>query len=187
MFDAYVQPLTTWLHHHPEWAIVFSFVCAFGESLAIIGTIVPGAVTLTVLGILIGSGVIAPLPNIGATIIGAVLGDTLSFAVGKHYHQSIKTRWPFSRYPELLAKGERFFIRHGAMSIFIGRFFGPIRSILPLVVGMLNMPFRRFIVADILTAILWAPVYMLPGMMIGAAALEMTPDTATCADCCIDR
>lgn len=174
-----LKHLTAWLHVHPHWGIFAAFIVAFLESFAVIGSIIPGSVTLTAIGVLVGSGVIPAAPTIVIAIFGAVLGDTLSYWIGHHYHQRIKTVWPLRKYPNLLIRGEQFFHQHGGKSILVARFIGPIRAILPLVAGMLNMPFARFMIADTIGGILWAPAYMLPGILVGAATLELPPEAAT--------
>ena len=173
------QPFTAYLHAHPWLAITFAGLVAFLESLAIIGTIIPGSVTLTAVGVMMGSGIIPVYPTLAAAIIGAVLGDVLSYFIGRYYHGNIRKMWPFTSYPNLLTQGEAYFRQHGGKSIFFGRFVGPIRAILPLIAGMLDMPFGYFIVSDIFSAIFWAPAYLLPGMLVGAATLELPPQAAT--------
>ena len=74
-----------------------------------------------------------------------------------------------TRYPELIPKGERFFQRHGGISILFGRFVGPVRSIIPAVAGMMHMPPVRFYLVNILSALAWAPVVILPGVAFGAS------------------
>ena len=64
------------------------------------------------------------------------------------------------------------------MSVFIGRFVGPVRALVPLVAGMLGMKPMQFAIANIASAIGWAPAYMLPGILLGAASLELPPDIA---------
>jgi membrane protein DedA with SNARE-associated domain len=54
----------------------------------------------------------------------------------------------------------------------MGRFFGPIRAIVPLVAGLLHMPPHRFYIANVLSALIWAPAYLLPGMLLGEAAQD---------------
>lgn len=174
-----IKPFTAWLHLHPHWGVFAAFIVAFLESFAVIGSIIPGSVTLTAIGVLVGSGVIPATATLLFAIVGAVLGDTLSYWIGHHYHERIKTLWPLSKYPALLSRGEQFFHRHGGKSILVARFIGPIRAILPLVAGMLNMPFMRFFIADTIGGILWAPAYMLPGILVGAATLELPPEAAT--------
>jgi membrane protein DedA with SNARE-associated domain/membrane-associated phospholipid phosphatase len=179
MFVETIKPLTNWLYLHPHWASFICFGIAFAESLAIIGTVVPGSVTLTALGVLIGSGVIPAVPSIIAAMLGGFLGDGLTFWLGYHYQDHLRDMWPFKDYPHILAKGERFVAKHGGKSIFIGRFVGPVRSVLPMIAGMLDLSPRRFLIADFCSAILWAPAYMLPGILLGAATLELPPHLAT--------
>ena len=50
--------------------------------------------------------------------------------------------------------------------MFIGRFFGPVRATIPLAAGILKMPTRRFWVANVGSAIVWAPGVMFPGALI---------------------
>ena len=57
IYADYIEPITVWLHHNPSYALLFTFIIALLESLAIIGTIIPGSLTMTAIGILAGSNV----------------------------------------------------------------------------------------------------------------------------------
>lgn len=173
--EHWFHPLILWLHLHPTSAGIVTFLITFVESLAIIGLVIPGSVTLSAIGGLIGSGVIPALPIFIWAICGAILGDALSFAVGYHYHHKLKKMWPFYRFPKLLAKGEKFFQQHGGKGIFISRFIGPMRPILPIIAGMMRVHPAKFIMVEIISGILWAPAYMLPGILVGAAAAHFAP------------
>ena len=88
LFADYVQPVTHWLYHHPHWALALTFLISFSESLAIIGSIVPGSVTMTAIGILAGSGVMRIDMTLLAAILGAVAGDSASYFMGYYLNQS---------------------------------------------------------------------------------------------------
>ncbi|HHH39751.1 MAG TPA: phosphatase PAP2 family protein, partial [Sedimenticola sp.] len=62
-------------------------------------------------------------------------------------------------------------------SVAIGRFFGPVRAVIPLVAGMMEMPPGRFFVANLASALVWAPAYLLPGMVFGAS-MELASQVA---------
>ncbi len=173
-----IKPWLYWLHIHPHWAAVVTFVISFLECLAVVGLLVPGTPLMTAIGALVGADVVSYHMIFPAAIIGAMLGDTISFFIGYYYHDHLRDLWPFKKYPGLLQKGENFFYKHGGKGIFIGRFLGPIRPVLPIIAGMLNMPPWRFLLADIISAILWAPIYMLPGILLGAASVELAPGVA---------
>jgi len=170
-----LKPWLLWLHMHPSWVFLIVFLLTFIESLAVIGLIMPGTVFMTALGALIGSHVISAKIVFGAAFLGSFLGDVTSFFIGYHYREQLREMWPFKFYPGLLQKGETFFYRHGGKGIFIGRFVGPIRPLLPIIAGMLNMKPWRFLIADGLSATCWAPVYMFPGIILGAASVELPP------------
>lgn len=173
-----VSPLLQWLNTHPQFAGLVTFLISAGESVAIIGTIIPGSITMTALGALAGAGVIPLWGTVFWAIFGAIVGDGISYWFGYYFKDRLPLIWPFYRYPGLLKSGEKFFLKYGGMSVFIGRFVGPVRALVPMVAGMLGMKPWKFTVANITSAILWAPAYMFPGILLGIASLELPPDIA---------
>ncbi|OQX33368.1 MAG: hypothetical protein B0D91_14575 [Oceanospirillales bacterium LUC14_002_19_P2] len=169
-----IQPMLEWLRSHHEWLAVSIMLIALVESLAIAGIVLPGVVMLFGAATIAGSGVLDVWTTLIAAFIGAVLGDGISFILGRVFHQHIANWWPFTKHPQWLEEGEQFFHRHGGKSIAFGRFIGPVRPIIPLVAGMLDMPATRFYVVNIISAIAWAPVYILPGYLVGAS-MQVSP------------
>ncbi|AUB80172.1 bifunctional DedA family/phosphatase PAP2 family protein [Candidatus Thiodictyon syntrophicum] len=175
--DALFDQVLAWVSGHPGWAYAAIFAVAMGESTAIIGLIVPGVVLLLGTGALITTGAIAFWPAFAAAVIGAVVGDGLSYGLGRHYKLRLRGIWPFCRYPESLDQGIAFFARHGTWSVVIGRFAGPSRAFTPLVAGMLDMSPRRFFTADIASAMAQILTYFIPGMVLGAS-LKLAAEAA---------
>ena len=134
---------------------------------------------MTAIGILAGSGVLRIDLTYLAATLGAIAGDGGSYALGAIFSEKINMMWPFSAYPKWLNYGRDFFERHGRSSVFVGRFFGPMRSIIPLVAGMMHMNHWQFFIANTLSAIGWAILYVTPGVLIGAASTELPPDAAS--------
>lgn len=167
-----------WLHSHPEWGSFLIFLFSFLESFALVGLIFPGTVIMTGAGILIGSGILPFKPIYFYAALGSFVGDYLSYGLGYYYRDNLKSIWPFKRYLNVIAKGEAFFNKHGGKSVFIGRFIGPIRPLIPLIAGSLKMPVLRFLIVDISASLLWAFAYLLPGFIIGAASLALPHDAA---------
>lgn len=179
MLHEYVHPIVEYLHMHPHWGGVVAFLVAFLESIAIIGTIIPGTVTMTAIGALIGANVLPAGATILWAIAGAYAGDCISYWIGLFYGEGLRKMWPFYKWPQLIEKGEKFFKSHGGKSIFIGRFTGPVRSLVPMIAGILRMRPVRFLPIALISAILWAIVYIIPGIILGALSLELPPKTAT--------
>ncbi len=142
---------------------------AFVESFAIVGILVPGVFLLYVAAFLAGTGLLALPMALTMAFLGAVLGDGLSFLLGWRYKNDVR-RWPVIRdNTQWMDRGEQFILAHGAKSIVAGRFIGPIRPLTPLIAGTLSMPPGHFFAVNIVSAIAWAPVYILPGYALGAA------------------
>ncbi|BAO43150.1 VTT domain-containing protein [Thiolapillus brandeum] len=171
------QQLLAWVGAHPGWAGVVVFLMAFAESLAVVGIMVPGVAVMFAVGALIGTGALDFWLMVLWAILGAVAGDGLSFWLGKRYQQQLTGLWPFSKHPAMLEKGMAFFRRYGGKSVAIGRFFGPVRAVIPLVAGMMNMSSPAFLFANVLSALVWAPAYLLPGMAFGAS-MELASEVA---------
>ena len=108
------------------------------ESLAFIGTLIPGTIVVMLAGFLSAQGYLDLGDLIWFAAIGAILGDSLSYYLGtkgtKFFHNENK----FLKFSHL-EKGEKFFKKHGDKSIFFGRFIGPIRPIVPFVAGLFKM------------------------------------------------
>lgn len=171
------QNILAWVSINPGWAHLAVFLVALVESLAVVGLIVPGVVMMVGAGALIATGALSFWPVCLWAIAGAVTGDGLSYWVGRRYQDRLKTAWPFIRYPASLDTGVRFFEKYGGKSVAFGRFVGPVRAVIPLVAGMMGMSTGRFLVANILSAVVWAPVYLLPGIVFGAS-LELAAEAA---------
>lgn len=151
----------------PQMLLVIMGAIALFESLALIGLLLPGVVLITATASLAGHQDMAVTSLLLAAFIGAVLGDGISFALGYTQRERVTRLWPLSRHPEWLARGARFFQRYGSLSVFFGRFVGPVRPVIPLIAGMLHMAPRTFLWANLASAALWSPAYVLPGYLLG--------------------
>ncbi len=152
---------------HPGLAILVAFTAAVIEAVAVLGILVPGTPILMAVA---GAAAVAGLPMapiLIVSIIGAVLGDFISFWVGARYTARLRSVWPFCRHPRLIGRAEVFFHRYGSMSVALCRFVPVLRSTVPLVAGMAGMKRSRFLVANVASAFVWAPAHVLPAHFAG--------------------
>lgn len=155
------------LQAHPNLAVLFAFLTAFGEAMLILGLFVPSTMLLVGLGTLIGLGKMAFLPVFIATVAGAIVGDAVSFWAGVHWKDRIRTFWPFYRYEALMHRGEDFIAKHGGKSIFIVRFIPAVKAVVPTLAGMMGMSPRYFAFVNVISAFVWAAVHLLPAVALG--------------------
>lgn len=172
----WLTALNSWLAENPQWLGLSLFLVACLECLAIIGLLMPGTVLIFAIAVLAGSGTL----SLGETLLlgyaGGLLGDLLSYALGRRYHQNIRSIRGLRDHPEWLTRAELYFDRYGVASLLVGRFIGPLRPMLPLTAGMLDMPFGRFFLVSLIAAAGWSMAYLLPGWTAGAAVRLPLPE-----------
>ncbi len=164
--ETYVDAIIAFVRDNAAWAPPIVFALAFGESLAFISLLIPAWGALVAIGALIAAGGINFWPVWVAGALGAAFGDWLSFWIGQKLEHRVAHIWPLSSNPQLLPRGEAFMKRWGAAGIFIGRFFGPLRAVVPLIAGIFEMPFWRFQLANFTSAFVWAAVLLTIGDVI---------------------
>jgi undecaprenyl-diphosphatase len=164
-----VQALIDALSQHPALALGAVFAAALLESAVVIGIVVPGSLIVFGGGVMVGLQVLDPWWAALAAAGGAALGDGFNYWLGRRYHERLRKLWPLSSYPELLDRGQAYFARSGGKGVFLGRFIGPLRAVVPVIAGMSDMPVMRFTVVTVLSAVLWAATHLLPGALFGAS------------------
>jgi len=172
MFD--IDGVILWLQQNPEWVAWGIFFAAFVESFAIIGIFVPGVVLLAVIS---GMAASADMHVASVLIIvysASCIADISSYFIGVRLHKRIDSIWPFKTNPGWLTKGKEFFKTYGILGVFIGRFIGPVRPVMPITAGSMGMKFKHFLGVDLFSGLIWAPMYSLPGYFAGKVVSENT-------------
>ncbi|MGM4918041.1 VTT domain-containing protein [Tardiphaga sp. 813_E8_N1_3] len=161
--EGWMHALIEFVRQNQVWAAPIVLLLAFGESLAFISLLLPAWGALVAIGALVGASGISFWPVLIAGALGAALGDWLSYWFGFKYKDQVAQIWPLSKFPDLLPRGEAFVRKWGVPSIYIGRFFGPLRASVPLAAGIFEMPYWRFQVANFTSAFIWSGVLLLFG------------------------
>lgn len=165
----HIQPYLDYFASHPIWALAVIFLIAFGEALLVIGLVVPSTAVLVGAGALVGTGKLEFWPVMIATSLGCILGDQVSYWAGRLFGERLRSLWPLSAYPHLVAKGESFMKTHGGKSIALGRFVPGVKAVIPGIAGMFGMGQMAFLSINIASGIVWAIAHLLPGILLGQA------------------
>lgn len=141
-----------------NWTYLLVGVNAFLETGAFLGFIAPGETMVLFGGVLAGAGTIELVPLIMIVWACAVLGDLTSYAIGRRYGRDFLLRHGARvRIGEPQVQFvERFFERHGDLTVLIGRWVGVVRPLVPFLAGSARLPFMRFMAVDVVAAFLWA-------------------------------
>ena len=96
-------------------------------------------------------GHLDPWAALASCLIGALLGDSMLYAIGYHFgHNLVKAhpRLAHLLHAEREAKMEQLINQHGLKVLFVARFMVGIRAPVYLSIGILRTPFRKFLLFD---------------------------------------
>ncbi len=161
-----------WIKHIVEQFSLAGYVVlavvALFESLPIIGLFTPGGIILVIGGVLAAEGLLELSSVLVIASLGAIAGDLISFAFGRHFQTLFKGQHRFLK-PEYLARADAFTARWGKKSILLSRFIGPLRSIVSLVSGITKTRWLTFILLDAPGTILFMSFHVLLGYFAASA------------------
>ncbi len=154
-----------------HWGYLVIFLGAALESAAFLGLIVPGESLILVAGFLAAQGVFDLEALIMIVAIGAALGDSVGYELGRYLGRPALLHYGarFGLTEERVANADIFFARHGGKAVFLGRFVGFARALVPFLAGSSKMPYRRFLPYNVVGAFLWAVGVTLLGYFLGAS------------------
>lgn len=142
---------------------------AFGETAIFLDFIVPGEVGMVVAGAA-AERTGAPLVTmILAAALGATLGDTVSYGIGRRWGRPLLCRYAFvgDRMAPRIDRAEGWFEARGGAAVFFGRFVGALRAVVPLAAGIGRMPYRRFLPWNVAASLVWGGLTVTLGYVVG--------------------
>lgn len=131
-------------------------IIVFAETGLLVGFFLPGDSLLFTAGLLAAAGLFDIKILIIALILAAIIGDQVGYATGKHLGRKLfqkKDSKFFKR--DHLMKAEAFYEKYGAKTIVLARFVPIVRTFAPIVAGVSNMEYRKFVTYNIFGGILW--------------------------------
>jgi membrane protein DedA with SNARE-associated domain len=163
--DQFVDQIRSFIETNQDWAGPVTALLTMAESLVIVGLFVPATALMLIMGGLVGGGSLDGSTILAWGMAGAVVGDALSYWLGRGVGPRVLRRWPLRNHRTAVARARLFFSRYGFASVLAGRFMGPIRSTIPTVAGVMGMSHTRFQAANVLSAALWMPAMLAPGYL----------------------
>ncbi|MBQ0866161.1 DedA family protein [Streptomyces smyrnaeus] len=148
-----------WLENVPAVSVYLLVGVVIGlESL---GIPLPGEIVLVSSALLASQqGHIDPLILGTCATVGAVVGDSIGYAIGRKGGKPL-LEWLGRKFPKHFGPGhvataERSFQRWGMWAVFFGRFIALLRIFAGPLAGVLKMPYWKFLTANVLGGVLWA-------------------------------
>ena len=159
--------LSDWFVHSEYTCLAMVLLMAL-ESAPVIGFFLPGSLLLIAIGSLTGAGLGNFIAMLACTSIGAIIGDSLSYWLGRlgrtewreHLHRGGERQ---ARQADMLVR------RYGPAALFLGRFAWLVHVAVPLAGGVAGIRARDFYLLDTPAAILWCALYLALGHWATAA------------------
>jgi membrane-associated protein len=152
------------------YAIIFSL--AVLDALIIV---LPSESAIITAGVFAATGGPEPLLIMAAAAAGAMIGDHISYGLGRRYGTRLVDRLPESgRKRKAFSWAQQALMERGGMALVVARYVPGGRSAVTLTTGAIRYPLKSFVAYDALAAVSWAVYCTLVGY-IGGAAFEENP------------
>jgi membrane protein DedA with SNARE-associated domain/membrane-associated phospholipid phosphatase len=152
------------------WAYIVLALLAAAESAAFVGLAIPGETAMLLGGFLAYQGRVSLFAMMAAGAAGAVVGDQIGYQIGHLFGEPLKHSRLGRRVGEQRwARGEAYLRAKGGRAVFLGRFVGLLRALVPALAGMSRMPYRTFLPWNLAGGIIWAPGFVLLGYLAGGS------------------
>jgi membrane protein DedA with SNARE-associated domain len=166
-----VERFVDWLGPalHP-WGYILLAVATMLEASAFVGLFVPGEAALLLAGFLCHEGKLSLVLVILLAFAGAVVGDSIGYEIGRHGGDRLRDtrvgRWIGHQRWD---KARHMLQHHGGRAVFLGRFVGMVRALVPAVAGDAHLEYRRFLLWNVLGAAAGSAATVLAGFAAGSA------------------
>jgi membrane-associated protein len=149
---------------------VLLFAIVFVETGLLVGFFLPGDSLLITAGLVAATGVLNIWWLNILLVVAAVAGDSTGYAIGRRIGPRLFTREKSRLFnPRHVERTRRFYARYGAKTIVIARFVPIVRTFAPVVAGVGEMEYRRFVTYNVVGGVGWVVSMTWAGYLLGQA------------------
>jgi membrane-associated protein len=161
------EHLSQVISQYGVWTNLILFLIVFAETGLVITPFLPGDSLLFAAGTFAALGALDVRVLLVLLMVAAIIGDTVNYWVGAWVGPrafSGRVRWLRKDY---LDRTHAFYEKHGGKTIIIARFVPIIRTFAPFVAGVGAMTYGKFLLYNIVGAVLWVGLFVLAGFFFG--------------------
>ncbi|MBX3278595.1 MAG: DedA family protein [Acidobacteria bacterium] len=150
------------------WTYVILFLIIFCETGLVVTPILPGDSLLFAVGALAATGALDVNLIFVLLTVAAIIGDTVNYwighAVGPKVFRGERSRLLNRRH---LERTHEFYEKYGGKTIILARFIPIIRTFAPFVAGIGSMSYGKFLLYNVVGAIVWIAIFTYAGYFFG--------------------
>lgn len=160
--------LAAFITAYGAWVYALLFAIIFVETGLVVMPFLPGDSLLFVVGAMCGAGLMNLPLAMALLLVAAVLGDQVNYSIGRHFGPKV-FQWENSRFfnKRAFMQAHDFYERHGGVTIIIARFMPFIRTFAPFVAGVAEMTRAKFVMFNVIGAVIWVVGLTLAGYLFG--------------------
>jgi len=150
------------------WGYLLIGVLAALEAAAFVGLVIPGETAMLLGGVLASTGHAGLVAMMAAASGGAIVGDSVGYEIGRHLGDPLRRGRAGRRIGEQRWQQAQDYVRRrGGRAVFLGRFVGVLRALVPAIAGAARMPYRTFLPYNAAGGIVWASGFVFAGYLAG--------------------
>ena len=160
-------------------ALLLIAALVFGETAVFLGFVIPGETAAVLGGVLASRGRVSLPLLIIVVVAAAVTGPLIGYEIGRHLGGRVIAARRMRRVAGGMDRAQAVLHRRGGLAVLLGRFVAILRALMPAVAGTTRMPYRTFLIYNMLGGLIWGIGYCLLGYAAGSAyaAIERTVGT----------
>ena len=162
--------MESFVHLITSFGILAILLVVFAESGLLIGFVLPGDSLLFTSGYMVQQNILHIDIHVFAILvfIAAVLGDSVGYSfghkVGRKLFEKENSRFFKKKY---LEQTEKFYDKHGSVTIVLARFAPIVRTFAPIVAGAGKMHYKTFLIFNLIGGFLWSSLFIYLGFYAG--------------------
>lgn len=154
--DAFADRIIAFVSANRDWAFWIALLFAAAETTAFLSVLIPSTAILVGVGAIVATGALDFMPIWAGASIGAMIGSTGSYVLGRIYGDRMLRLWPLSKHPEAVDMARGVFARRGVLAVTVGHFLTFLRPVVFLMAGAARMKAVPFLAANALGGVAWA-------------------------------
>ncbi|MDB4453009.1 DedA family protein [bacterium] len=144
-----------WVEAYRDYALFIIPAVAFLEASVGIGLFVSGTILLSICTVVYAQGIATLWQMLPLAFLGATTADHVGYFLGRKLGPGFHHTRFAQKYKNNLGKAEALLLKHGELSIIIGRLVPAVRSIVPLLSGVSGLPAAKYMRYDIIACAIW--------------------------------